>query len=217
MTLAVGARLDPPDVEQARRLVRAHVRAEIEPSDRELDLALGLDPALFQEASAEEEVAGALHRDHSVVHVATPYACLRGFFDEVRPRVDDRVVDLGCGIGRVLLYAALATPALVRGIELLPSRAAVARTAASRLGLPKVSVETGSVLDHDWSDATVLFMFRPFSDDVEREVLRRVHDLGRARRLVVGAYRMRPGLFDAEIFEGDARGDLRVLRSRAAP
>ena len=53
---------------------------------------------------------------------------------EVPVRVDDVVIDLGAGVGKVVLLAHLLTGATTRGIELQPALVERAREAARRLG-----------------------------------------------------------------------------------
>lgn len=202
------------DRERAERVVRSHYAGALV-SDEELDLALGLDRVDYDRAHDEEEEAETAHPGESVVHVATPFDRCRDFFATSRPTKDDVVFDLGCGVGRVVLYGALVCEARFVGVELVAGRAAVAADRARRLGLNRVEIVAGSALEIDVSRGTIFFLFRPFSPPVEREMLARLHALGRERAITLGAHRLLPNALDPEVFEGGGTGDLRIVRSRA--
>jgi SAM-dependent methyltransferase len=77
---------------------------------------------------------------------------------------DDALYDLGCGTGKLVLLAALTRPlARATGIELSPTRTALARRAlararrSTRLCARVCSFRTESFLRSDLSDATVVY------------------------------------------------------------
>jgi SAM-dependent methyltransferase len=105
---------------------------------------------------------------------------------EVPVTADDILVDLGSGLGRVVLLARLLTGATARGIELQPSLVERAREAAARVDAD-VQFARADVRDADIGDGTVFFLYTPFTGPVLAEVARRLHDVACRRAIVVCA------------------------------
>jgi SAM-dependent methyltransferase len=99
---------------------------------------------------------------------------------------DDVVVDLGAGLGKVVLLASLLTGARSRGIELQPALVQRARSAAARLGVP-VEIAQGDVRDAPLEDGTVFFLYAPFHGPVLRDVFGRLRAVASRRAIVVCA------------------------------
>jgi hypothetical protein len=100
---------------------------------------------------------------------------------------DDVVVDLGAGLGKVVLLTRLLTGAAVRGIELQPELVGRARDAAARLGA-NASFILGDARDArqvDLDDATVFFLYLPFTGPVLAEVMLRLKTVASRRSIVV--------------------------------
>lgn len=198
----------------AQALFRAYHREERSLSDDELDRALGLGPPQHDVRSSYDANLEARFVGESVVYLPTPYSICRAFFHATGPAKHDLVLDLGCGVGRLLLYGALTTEARFRGVEIVERRFRQGSQAATRLGLGQVEIIRGNVLDQDLEEVTVFYLFRPFSEATEAEVLTRLCALGRRRVITVGAYRLPPALLDPAVFEERGQGDLRIYRSR---
>lgn len=82
---------------------------------------------------------------------------------EIRP--DDVLVDIGCGKGRVInWWLGLGLGNRIYGLELDERLASQARTRLAPW--PNVSILTGDALANLPEDATILFMFNPFWDNV---------------------------------------------------
>ena len=102
----------------------------------------------------------------------------------------DVFVDLGAGLGKAAMAVHLLTGARARGIELQPELVAAARAQARELGLDGVSFVETDALDADLDDATVVFLYLPFTGDVLAGVLRRIEAVARRRQnrpLLAGA------------------------------
>ncbi len=198
--------------EALHELVRAYHREQATPSDAELDRALGL-PALREAFDPAGDAAlMARYRGESVANLATPYPICRDVMRTLPLGAGDVVVDLGCAEGRVVLYGALTTPARFIGIELVAERAAIAARAAR--GIHRVTIVEGNALDHDFAVGTVFYLFRPFSEDSEAQVMQRFHEQAARRPLTVVTLRMPPGRFDPALFEPAAPSMLQIHRSR---
>jgi hypothetical protein len=97
----------------------------------------------------------------------------------------DVFVDLGAGLGKAAMAVHLLTGARARGIELQPALVTAARAQARELGLDGVSFVESDALDADLDDATVVFLYLPFTGDVLAGVLRRIEAVARRRQLVL--------------------------------
>jgi hypothetical protein len=92
---------------------------------------------------------------------------------------------LGAGLGKVAMAVHLLTGALARGVELQPELVAAASAQARELGLRGVSFVESDALDADLGDATVVFLYLPFTGEVLAGVMRRLEVVARRRQLVI--------------------------------
>jgi hypothetical protein len=100
---------------------------------------------------------------------------------------EDVFVDLGAGLGKAVMTVHLLTGARARGVEVQPSLVAEARERAAELRLDGVEFVCGDALDAHVEDATVVFLYLPFTGAVLQGVLRRLEAIARRRQLVVCA------------------------------
>jgi SAM-dependent methyltransferase len=103
---------------------------------------------------------------------------------EVPVRADDVVLDLGSGLGKVVLLTHLLTGARARGVELQPALVSRARNAASAHGLD-VTFEQGDAREADLDDANVFFLYLPFTGPALARVLDRLMEVATLRPIVV--------------------------------
>lgn len=103
---------------------------------------------------------------------------------EVPVVADDVVIDIGSGLGKVVMVARMLTGAAARGVELQRGLVERSRQAAERLGLD-VSFVCGDAVDVDLSDGTVFFLYLPFTGRVMRRVVERLRDVAEAHAIVV--------------------------------
>ena len=104
---------------------------------------------------------------------ATPYFVLEDLLGGLGLDVDSRLLDVGCGAGRVLAYfVGAALPGRVTGVELDPALAAEAAAWSARY--PNVSVVEGSVLDLPLAGYTHVYLFNPFDTPVLTALLDRL-------------------------------------------
>jgi len=96
------------------------------------------------------------------------------------------LVDLGAGMGKVVLLASLLTGAAARGIEIDPELVTRARRAAQGLGLP-VRFDTGDARTAELGAADVYYLFVPFTGEVLATVLARLEHVARTRPIRVCA------------------------------
>jgi SAM-dependent methyltransferase len=110
------------------------------------------------EASARDQIEPVL----DVPFVPTPMPVVDAMLDLAKVKKDDRVYDLGCGDGRIVIRAAQRFGARGVGVDLNPKRIEEARAAAKKAGpaIEKlVRFEVGDVFTFDFSAATVVTMY----------------------------------------------------------
>lgn len=103
---------------------------------------------------------------------------------ELRP--DDVLVDLGSGLGRVVILAHLLSGARAHGIEIQRSLVEKSRARAAALKLDGVTFAHGDAGDHEL-DGSVFFLYSPFNGDMMTRVLARLEHLSRRRHIRVCA------------------------------
>jgi len=110
-----------------------------------------------------------------------PYAAMKAALNSLQPTANDVFVDLGCGMGRAVILAGLASFQRVIGVEIDPELCIVARrnVERARRSLQAASVEIVESDACDYSfpdDATVLLLFNPFDERIVRRVLDNVRN-----------------------------------------
>jgi len=83
-----------------------------------------------------------------------------------RVTTEDVFVDLGAGLGQVVLLVHLLTGARARGLEIEPAFCCYARECAAGLGLADVAFLEGDARFADYSKGTVFFMYTPFRGEL---------------------------------------------------
>jgi SAM-dependent methyltransferase len=124
--------------------------------------------------------------DHLVGYHGSGVAPIVHALAEVPVGGEDVFIDLGSGLGKVVILAALLTGAAARGVELQPALVQGARSAAARLGID-VRFDVGDAREADVADGTVFFLYVPFTGPVLSTVLERLHEVARRRAIVVCA------------------------------
>lgn len=108
----------------------------------------------------------------------TPYFVLEELLGKLGLTANDHLLDVGCGTGRVLAYAASQLPCRATGVELDARLANIASSWAA--SFPRLNVIAGSVLDISLAPYTCFYLFNPFDtavltrflDKAEREAPR---------------------------------------------
>ena len=95
-------------------------------------------------------------------------------------RETDVVVDLGAGLGHVVLLVALLTSATAVGIEIEPAFVDSARRSARALQLERAHFRLGDARAADFSRGTLFYLYTPFRGATLQAVLARLR--GEARR-----------------------------------
>ncbi|MFR3451726.1 MAG: class I SAM-dependent methyltransferase [Collinsella sp.] len=144
---------------------RAACEADQSRADRALDVAVAGEPLA---ALGDPTVLGG----GACEPTPTPYWILDDLLGIVFERTD-RLLDVGCGAGRVLAYAvATQLPCRVTGVE--PDGRLAARAASWTRGRDGLEVIAGSALDIPFGAYTHFYLFNPFDQVLLVEFLDRL-------------------------------------------
>ena len=96
---------------------------------------------------------------------------------------DDDLVDLGSGLGRVLILAHLLSGARARGVEIQEPLVRSAMARCAELALPITFIQANAA-DAEL-DASIFFLYAPFNGQMLTHVLSRLEDVARRRPIVL--------------------------------
>ena len=114
----------------------------------------------------------------------TPYYVLDDLFAHFTFTLRTRLLDVGCGTGRVLAYfLKQGYPGRATGVELDPGLAYTAKVWTA--GHANLRVVTGSVLDLDLGDFTDFYLFNPFDWNILQEFIAQLETQARRAITVV--------------------------------
>lgn len=127
--------------------------------------------------------------DVEMIHYeSTPVSAVLELVDRVQMSCADRFVDIGSGLGQVVVLVHLLTGVEAVGLEVVPAYVEQARGEAEKLGVDGVSFSKGDARDADLCGGTVYFLFSPFRGQMLQAVLNRLRHEARLRRLTVCSF-----------------------------
>lgn len=107
----------------------------------------------------------------------TVYWALDEIFKDTAFSANDHLVDVGCGMGRVIAYLLdKKFPGQLTGIEYDPYVAAVARKWMEKEKSGKVNLIEGDALKAQYDQYTILYLFRPFSEAFFKRMIIRLEE-----------------------------------------
>ncbi len=101
-------------------------------------------------------------------------------------RPDDELVDLGSGLGRVVILGHLVSGARARGVEIQEPLVRSARACSAELGLTAVAFVHANAAELEL-DGSVFFLYAPFNGRMLAQVVGRLEAAARRRPIVVCA------------------------------
>jgi len=128
----------------------------------------------------------------------TPYELIREFIKKLNLSESDVLYDLGCGYGRIPLYGAMTTKAQYRGIEIVPERVAEANAVKSKFKLDNVEFRQGNVLEQNYTDGSVFFLFNPFTRETLERVGKQLEELAKTKKIRVVSLGPSTGYFRSQ-------------------
>jgi precorrin-6B methylase 2 len=99
---------------------------------------------------------------------------------------DDVLVDIGSGLGRVVMLAHLLSGAHARGIEIQPHLVERARAYSAALQLSRIAFTHADAASIEL-DGSVFFLYAPCNGELLARVLERLAAVAQRRRIVVAA------------------------------
>ncbi len=115
---------------------------------------------------AFDEHLSCLLQIKSSVHFS-PVAVARIAARLLAPKPGTRVLDVGSGVGKFCIVAAIANPASTFvGVEVRPHLARVARRIARELVVPNAQFLNGNAFDFDWSQYDAFYFYNPFAEQL---------------------------------------------------
>ena len=107
----------------------------------------------------------------------TVYWALDEIFKDAVFSANDNLVDVGCGMGRVIAYLVEKKfPGQLTGIEYDPYAASVARKWMEKDKSGKVRLIEGDALKAQYDQYTILYLFRPFSEEFFNRMIVRLEE-----------------------------------------
>ena len=161
------------------------------PAERELALELLLDIA-FPPAEAEALPPSPERSDY----IPSGVAPLVRMVHEVPLAPDDVFLDLGSGLGKATMLVHLLSGATARGFEIQPALVALANERAAEGGMREVSHFVADAGEADLGDATVIYLYLPFTGSALASAMARVRALAEERSVVVCALGLSLSAFD---------------------
>ncbi len=136
-----------------------------EPVDVLVGALLGLDRPIPEE----------LPRERDMVHLEfSPVSVVLEMVDRLALGPGDLFVDLGAGLGQVVLLYHLLTGVPARGIERQPSYCAAAREMAAEFAAPGIEFVAADARQADCHQGSAFYLFTPFHGAVLQSVLDRL-------------------------------------------
>jgi SAM-dependent methyltransferase len=107
-----------------------------------------------------------------------PYSVIKAVIDRLELGEKDTFVDIGCGKGRVLCYAAQKRLMSVVGIEINEVLAKVAQENANNLRGRNAAIQVLAIPaeQYDYNEATSLYLYNPFDRPIMDLVFKRLTD-----------------------------------------
>ena len=149
------------------------------------------DVPRFERDHFVEEVLGiayppleepALRTSEHMTYAPSGYDEIVHAFDLTQLGPGDRFLDLGSGLGKVAILAALLAGAQSSGVDREQPLCELGRAAAIQLGVPSVQLQLGEACEAASGDADVVFMYLPFAGEVLARVMDRLRADSRRRR-----------------------------------
>ncbi len=148
-----------------------------------------LDCLLERTLLAEPAPAESRPRQPGTIrYEATPARIVLEFIDTARFLPEDVFIDIGSGLGLVVVLVHLLTGVKSIGIEYDPAYCAYARARAAEFNLSNVSFLNLDARQADFSQGSVFFMFTPVADAIFDEVLEKLRQQARRRAIRIGSY-----------------------------
>jgi SAM-dependent methyltransferase len=145
---------------------------------------------------------GGLDREPDVVFVPTPQEAVEKMLELAEVKKSDKLYDLGCGDGRIVVTAAKKYGTRGVGVDIDPRRVEESLDNVRKSGVEDlVNIVHGDIFEFDFSDADVVTLYLLPSLNVD--LMPKLAKLKPGTRIVSYEFDMR-GAEPAEIYEGES-------------
>ncbi|NEO99661.1 MAG: hypothetical protein F6K58_13475 [Symploca sp. SIO2E9] len=159
--------------------------------DQEIDAALGLERATVEKKLDFIDLV-LLYGQHRLYQGDISYNFIRelyrklGVLKELGNFRISKILDLGSGYGRVLLYGSLLWPEIsFCGIEMVLERVLEAQKVSKMLGLNSIDLISGDATQISWPWADCFLIMNSFALSVLPKVLSQLKELSKCRNFLI--------------------------------
>jgi tRNA G37 N-methylase Trm5 len=164
---------------------------------------LGAAIVFSQQKSDSKAAAEAPKRTPDVIFVPTPQDAVEKMLELAEVKKGDKVYDLGCGDGRIVITAAKKYGAKGVGIDIDPQRIAESKENVRTNGVEKlVTIKNADIFEEDFSDANVVTLYLLPSLNVK--LIPQLDKLKPGTRIVSYQFNM-DGVKPKETYNGNGR------------
>lgn len=168
-------------------LARAFGRcAGRESRERDYDALDQLIAALMDASELQDERVE--REPEMVAYQPTPGRLILELLERADLRAGERLIDLGSGLGWVVILVALLSEARAIGIELEPSFVEYARSSARALKASRAQFVLADARDASLAEADAFFLYTPFQGRMLEQVLDRLRLEAQARAIRICSY-----------------------------
>jgi hypothetical protein len=130
----------------------------------------------------------AVREPEMVAYQPTPGRAILALLERADIRAHDVLVDLGSGLGWVVILVALLSEARTLGIEFEPTYCEYARSCARALNVSRATFVRADVREASLTNGTVFFLYTPFRGEMLQQVLDRLRAEAEQRPIRVCTY-----------------------------
>jgi tRNA G37 N-methylase Trm5 len=162
-----------------------------------------LSAAIVFSQQKSEKAASEPKRTPDVIFVPTPQDAVEKMLELAEVKKGDKVYDLGCGDGRIVITAAKKYGAKGVGIDIDPQRIAESKENVRTNGVEKlVTIKNADIFEEDFSDANVVTLYLLPSLNVK--LIPQLEKLKPGTRIVSYQFNM-DGVKPKETYDGNGR------------
>lgn len=123
-----------------------------------------------------------------VFYQKTPARIILQMIRQAEIKSSDIFVDLGSGLGQVVMLVSLLTAAQAKGIEVEPAYIEYSRAGATELGLAGTEFIRTDARNADYSEGTIFFLYTPFEGKILQDVLQQLKEESKNRIIKIFSY-----------------------------
>ncbi len=186
-----------------RRAISGIQRSDEPLDDAALDALIGLRSAEPGEGLGDLLLR---HGHHRLERGDMTYEVVRRLFRGLDSLPSpSRLIDLGCGYGRIGFYGALLANLPYWGIEIIPERLTEARRVKAHLGLEGVEFARGDALTCQWPEGDCFAIMNSFFPSQLPALAERLKKLSRQRPLVIASISTSNHFFETQAWLREIR------------